>query len=182
MRSTYRYGIWGWNKADDVNIWHFSSNLFGGLETAGVLDTYVYQVCFLADNEVQLIRNSRRRFLSFSKHASVILIEIENIISFRIKILLKKILSLKQKSQFQRLKIKSLAKLERKDQRFYLQLNHHFTWDGNFFQNLFLVLPASPVRELLYENLSRQNLLSVSAVKQNFIILLFFANLLKCLL
>ena len=66
----------------------------------------MYQVCFLADNEVQLIRNSRRRFLSFSKHASVILIEIENIISFRIKILLKKILSLKQKSQFQRLKIK----------------------------------------------------------------------------
>ena len=42
-----------------------------------VLDTYVYQVCFLADKEVQLIRNSRRRFLSFSKHASVILIEIE---------------------------------------------------------------------------------------------------------
>ena len=56
-----------------------------------LLDTYVYQVCFLADNEVQLIRNSRRRFLSFSKHASVIEIEIENTILFQIKVLPKKI-------------------------------------------------------------------------------------------
>ena len=43
-----------------------------GLDNTEVKCTYVYQGCFLADKDNQLTRNSRRRFLSFSKHASEI--------------------------------------------------------------------------------------------------------------